>query len=122
MCFFYSFALSSFDVNITDFQDIIGKTDTEIFSGVGVEEIQDFKREVLERGLPAKREITFETSLFGLKTFLIYVEPVFSKAGDKIGVNYMGMDVTDQVTYQLNFSVLFCLFSSMLPILKFIFQ
>ncbi|KAM0942805.1 putative histidine kinase [Dioscorea sansibarensis] len=95
--FFYSFALSSFDVNITDFQDIIGKTDTEIFSGVGVEEIQDFKREVLERGLPAKREITFETSLFGLKTFLIYVEPVFSKAGDKIGVNYMGMDVTDQV-------------------------
>lgn len=87
-----------------------------------MEEIQDFKREVLERGLPAKREITFETSLFGLKTFLIYVEPVFSKAGDKIGVNYMGMDVTDQVTYQLNFSVLFCLFSSMLPILKFIFQ
>ncbi|XP_052210719.1 probable histidine kinase 1 [Diospyros lotus] len=78
-------------------EDIIGKTDVEIFSGAGVKESQDFKREVLERGLPAKREITFETELFGSKTFLIYVEPVFSKAGETIGVNYMGMDVTDQV-------------------------
>lgn len=78
-------------------QDIIGKTDVEIFSGAGVKESQDFKREVLERGLPAKREITFETQFFGSKTFLIYVEPVFSKAGETIGVNYMGMDVTDQV-------------------------
>ncbi|KAL3637160.1 hypothetical protein CASFOL_019459 [Castilleja foliolosa] len=49
-----------------------------------------------QRGLPAKREITFETELFGLKTFLIYVEPVFSKTGETIGVNYMGMEVTDQ--------------------------
>ncbi|KAI3453974.1 hypothetical protein Pfo_010637 [Paulownia fortunei] len=78
-------------------QDIIGKTDVEIFTGAGVKESQDFKREVLERGLPAKREITFETELFGSKTFLIYVEPVFSKAGETIGVNYMGMEVTDQV-------------------------
>lgn len=81
------------------FQDIIGKTDVEIFTGAGVKESQEFKKEVLERGLPAKREITFETELFGSKTFLIYVEPVFSKAGDTIGVNYMGMDVTDQVNY-----------------------
>nr|XP_027190042.1 histidine kinase 5-like isoform X2 [Cicer arietinum] len=78
-------------------EDIIGKTDVEIFTGSGVKENQDFKREVLEKGLPAKREITFETELFGSKTFLIYVEPVFSKAGETIGINYMGMDVTDQV-------------------------
>ncbi|XP_052170907.1 probable histidine kinase 1 isoform X2 [Diospyros lotus] len=78
-------------------EDIIGKTDVEIFTGSGVKESQDFKKEVLERGLPAKREITFETELFGSKTFLIYVEPVFSKAGETIGVNYVGMDVTDQV-------------------------
>jgi signal transduction histidine kinase len=78
-------------------EEIIGKTDVEIFKGGGVRESQDFKKEVLERGIPAKREITFETELFGSKTFLIYVEPVFSKAGDTIGVNYMGMDVTDQV-------------------------
>ncbi|XP_068649361.1 histidine kinase 5-like [Aristolochia californica] len=78
-------------------EDIIGRTDVEIFSGAGVKESQDFKKEVMERGLPAKREITFETELFGSKTFLIYVEPVFSKTGDTIGVNYMGMDVTDQV-------------------------
>ncbi|CAL5439394.1 unnamed protein product [Camellia sinensis] len=78
-------------------EDIIGKTDVEIFTGAGVKESQDFKREVLERGVPAKREITFETELFGSKTFLINVEPIFSNAGDTIGVNYMGMDVTDQV-------------------------
>ncbi|KAJ7958441.1 histidine kinase 5-like [Quillaja saponaria] len=78
-------------------EDIIGRTDVEIFSGAGVKESQDFKREVLEKGLPAKKEITFETGLFGSKTFLIHVEPVFSKAGEKIGINYMGMDVTDQV-------------------------
>ncbi|KAJ8555340.1 hypothetical protein K7X08_012836 [Anisodus acutangulus] len=78
-------------------EDIIGKTDVEIFTGAGVKESQDFKREVLERGIPAKREITFDTGLFGSKTFLIYVEPVFSKAGETIGVNYMGMEITDQV-------------------------
>ncbi|XP_028079540.1 E3 ubiquitin protein ligase DRIP2-like [Camellia sinensis] len=70
-------------------------------AGAGVKESQDFKTEVLERGVPAKREITFETELFGSKTFLIYVEPVFSNAGDTIGVNYMGMDVTDQARPQL---------------------
>ena len=79
------------------FQDILGKTDVEIFTGSGVKESQDFKKEVMEKGLSAKREITFETELFGSKTFLIYVEPVFSKAGETIGINYMGMDVTDQV-------------------------
>ncbi|XP_023763065.1 histidine kinase 5 isoform X1 [Lactuca sativa] len=78
-------------------EDIIGKTDEEIFKGGGVKESQDFKREVLERGLPAKREITFENELFGDKTFLLYVEPVFSKDGETIGVNHMGMDITDQV-------------------------
>ncbi|XWS70548.1 hypothetical protein CRYUN_Cryun03dG0056900 [Craigia yunnanensis] len=78
-------------------EDILGKTDVEIFTGSGVKESQDFKKEVMEKGLPAKREITFETELFGSKTFLIYVEPVFSKAGETIGINYMGMDVTDQV-------------------------
>ncbi|KAE8682537.1 Histidine kinase 5 [Hibiscus syriacus] len=78
-------------------EDILGKTDVEIFTGSGVKESQDFKKEVIDKGLPAKREITFETELFGSKTFLIYVEPVFSKAGETIGINYMGMDITDQV-------------------------
>ncbi|PPD66675.1 hypothetical protein GOBAR_DD36449 [Gossypium barbadense] len=83
--------------NVFSFQDILGKTDVEIFTGSGVKESQDFKKEVMDKGLPAKREITFETELFGSKTFLIYVEPVFSKAGETIGINYMGMDITDQV-------------------------
>lgn len=85
------------------YQDIIGRTDVEIFSGAGVKESQDFKKEVMDRGLPAKREITFETELFGSKTFLIHVEPVFSKSGDTIGVNYLGMDITDQVRCRSKF-------------------
>ena len=51
----------------------------KIFTGTGVKESQEFKREVLERGLPAKREITFETELFGSQKFLIYVEPVSAR-------------------------------------------
>ena len=78
-------------------QDIIGKTEVEIFTGSGVKECQDFKREVMEKGVPAKKEITYETELFGSKTFLMYVEPVFSKTGETIGVNYVGMEITDQV-------------------------
>ncbi|KAG5408228.1 hypothetical protein IGI04_004616 [Brassica rapa subsp. trilocularis] len=78
-------------------KDILGKTDVEIFHGGGVKESEDFKREVLEKGKASKREITFETDLFGSKTFLIYVEPVYNKAREKIGINYMGMEVTDQV-------------------------
>ncbi|BFG15515.1 hypothetical protein CerSpe_017890 [Prunus speciosa] len=73
----------SYGVLIPD-QHIIGRTDVDILTGVGVKESQDFK-EVLEKRLHAKREITFETPLFGSKTFLIYVEPVFSKAGETFG-------------------------------------
>ncbi|KAL6279311.1 hypothetical protein ACE6H2_016192 [Prunus campanulata] len=72
-------------------EHIIGRTDVDILTGVGVKESQDFK-EVLEKRLHAKREITFETPLFGSKTFLIYVEPVFTKAGETFGKNYLGMD------------------------------
>ncbi|MCL7023092.1 hypothetical protein MKW94_002420 [Papaver nudicaule] len=84
------------DLNSLVYQDIIGKTDLEVFSGSGVKESYDFKKEVMEHGKPAKQEITFGTELFGSKTFLLYVEPVFNKSGDSYGVNYVGMDITDQ--------------------------
>ncbi|KAJ3679211.1 hypothetical protein LUZ60_017222 [Juncus effusus] len=78
-------------------EDIIGKTDEEILFGPGVVAFQKFKREVLENRKPAKREITYETPLFGKKTFLTYVEPVFNKQGEIIGINYIGLEVSDQV-------------------------
>ncbi|KAJ3679212.1 hypothetical protein LUZ60_017223 [Juncus effusus] len=78
-------------------EDIIGKTDEEILSGPGVIAFQKFKREVLENRKAAKREITYETPLFGKKTFLTYVEPVFNKQGEIIGINYIGLEVSDQV-------------------------
>ncbi|KAG6553889.1 hypothetical protein Mapa_004806 [Marchantia paleacea] len=77
-------------------EEVMGKTDAEIYSGLGVDEVMEFKREVLQRGWPLKREINFDTDLFGPKTFLIAAEPVFSKTGDILGLNYVAMDVTDE--------------------------
>ncbi|KAH0893878.1 hypothetical protein HID58_056307 [Brassica napus] len=56
-------------------RDILGKIDSEIFNGNGVREFEEFKRE----------------------TFLIFVETVYSKTGKKVDINYIGMEVTDQV-------------------------
>ncbi|KAI3858085.1 hypothetical protein MKW98_029559 [Papaver atlanticum] len=78
-------------------EDIIGKTDLKIFSGSGIQESYDFKKEVMKRGRPAKQEITFGTELFRTKIFSLHAEPVFNISGDTIGVNYVGMDISDQV-------------------------
>jgi hypothetical protein len=48
-------------------------------------------------GIATKREFAFNTPMFGAKTFVTYIEPVFSKGGETIGVNYVAMDITDQV-------------------------
>ncbi|KAI3838180.1 hypothetical protein MKW92_037041, partial [Papaver armeniacum] len=77
-------------------EDIIGKTDLEIFSGSGIQKSCDFKKEVMERGRPAKREITFGTELFRTKIYLLHAEPVFNISGDTTGMNYVGMDISDQ--------------------------
>jgi hypothetical protein len=79
------------------FQDVIGKTDYEILSGEGIDEMNNVKREVMAKRMPTKREFVFNTPLFGAKTFVTYIEPVFSKSGEVIGVNYVAMDITDQV-------------------------
>ncbi|KAM3297593.1 hypothetical protein ACQJBY_039486 [Aegilops geniculata] len=78
-------------------EDVIGKTDHEILSGEGIDEMNNVKREVMAKGIPTKREFVFNTPLFGAKTFVTYIEPVFSKSGETIGVNYVAMDITDQV-------------------------
>lgn len=76
---------------------MIGKTDVEIYRGTGVIELMDFKREVMRKGCPEKREITFNTDLFGEKTFLVAVEPVLSRSGEAMGINYVAMDISEQV-------------------------
>ncbi|KAG2613401.1 probable histidine kinase 1 [Panicum virgatum] len=78
-------------------EDVIGKTDYEILSGEGIEEMNCVKREVMATGIATKREFAFNTPMFGAKTFVTYIEPVFSKGGETIGVNYVAMDITDQV-------------------------
>jgi hypothetical protein len=89
--------MRKFVCEIERLQEIIGKTDMEIYQGKGVSELTDFKYEVLRKGCPEKREIEFDTDLFGTKTFLIAVEPVFSQLGDAIGINFWAMDITEQV-------------------------
>jgi signal transduction histidine kinase len=66
-------------------------------SGEGIEEMNSVKREVMATGIATKREFAFNTPMFGAKTFVTYIEPVFSKGGETIGVNYVAMDITDQV-------------------------
>uniref|UniRef100_A0A3B6DKC6 histidine kinase n=3 Tax=Triticinae TaxID=1648030 RepID=A0A3B6DKC6_WHEAT len=78
-------------------EDVIGKTDHEILSEEGIDEMNKVKREVMAKGIPTKREFVFDTPLFGPKTFVVYIEPVFTKSGETIGVNYVAMDITDQV-------------------------
>ncbi|KAG0612313.1 hypothetical protein M758_6G017900 [Ceratodon purpureus] len=78
-------------------EEVIGKTDVEIYQGTGVVELMDFKREVMRKGRPEKREITFNTDLFGEKTFLVAVEPVLSRSGEAMGINYIAMDISEQV-------------------------
>ena len=55
------------------------------------------KREVMAKVIQTKRYFVFDTPLFGPKTFVVYIEPVFSKSGETIGVNYVAMDIPDQV-------------------------
>jgi hypothetical protein len=78
-------------------QEVIGKTDNDIYKGLGVAELVEFKREVLRKGFAEKREITFNTDLFGEKTFLVAVEPVIGRDGEAMGLNYIAMDVSEQV-------------------------
>jgi signal transduction histidine kinase len=78
-------------------EEVIGKTDMEILSGVGIMEVVEFKKEVMRKGWPEKREFTFNTDLFGEKTFLIALEPVMNKLGQPIGLNYISVDISDQV-------------------------
>lgn len=85
------------------FQDVIGKTDHEILSGEGIDEMNKVKREVMAKGIPIKREFLFNTPLFGPKTFVVYIEPVFSKIGETIGVNYVALDITDQAICYIHF-------------------
>ncbi|KAE8821519.1 ATP-dependent 6-phosphofructokinase 1 [Hordeum vulgare] len=51
-------------------EDVIGKTDHEILSGEGIDEMNKVKREVMAKGIPIKREFLFNTPLFGPKTFV----------------------------------------------------
>ncbi|KAK1612829.1 hypothetical protein QYE76_036502 [Lolium multiflorum] len=91
----YRFVFNHFPT-LTD-EDVVGKTDCEILAGEGIDEMDNVKREVMAKGIPTKREFVFDTPLFGAKTFVTYIEPVFSKSGETIGVNYVAMDITDQV-------------------------
>jgi hypothetical protein len=78
-------------------EDVIGKTDMEILDGGGMLELVEFKKEVMRKGWPEKREFTFNTDLFGEKTFLIALEPVMNKSGQPIGLNYVSVDISEQV-------------------------
>ncbi|KAL7192200.1 hypothetical protein ACSBR2_024114 [Camellia fascicularis] len=53
----------------------------------------------------SSNSLIFE-DIIGKTDVEIYVEPIFSNAGDTIGVNYMGMDITDHVRKRENMAKL----------------
>lgn len=69
--------------------------DIEIYSGLGVVELMDFKWEVMWKGWFEKREIFFNIDFFGEKIFLIVVEFVLSWLGEVMGFNYIVMDISE---------------------------
>ncbi|KAJ7566520.1 hypothetical protein O6H91_02G106900 [Diphasiastrum complanatum] len=64
---------------------------------MGLKEVLEFKREVLAKKIPLTREITFQTNLFGSKTFFLALEPLVTKDEKVLGINATSMDFTDQV-------------------------
>ncbi|KAG0562755.1 hypothetical protein KC19_9G168700 [Ceratodon purpureus] len=78
-------------------EEVIGKTDEEIYQGMGVPELMEFKRQVIRTKVPDKQEIKFHTNMFGSKTFMIAVDPVLDTNDVCVGLNYVAMDVTLQV-------------------------
>ncbi|CAK9194126.1 unnamed protein product [Sphagnum troendelagicum] len=90
----YRFVYNAFPT-LTE-EEVIGMTDVEICNGEGISELMDFKQEVLHKGWPQKREIVFNTDMFGAKTFLVALEPVLCYSGEVMGINCLAMDVTEQ--------------------------
>jgi signal transduction histidine kinase len=78
---------------------VLGQRDDEISSSRGSADLSRFKSEVLETGVGARRELSFELKS-GLRTFGIDAEPMRDASGEIIGITTAAVDITEHKTFE----------------------
>jgi signal transduction histidine kinase len=78
---------------------VLGQRDDEISSSSGIADLVKFKAEVLETGVGARRELSFELK-DGLRTYGINAEPMRDASGKIIGITTAAIDITVHQTVE----------------------
>ena len=76
-------------------EDAIGKRDDELAQTEGAFRLTELKRQVLDGGIPARREISFMLS-DRERVYDIYAEPKSDSAGKIIGLTTAALDITER--------------------------
>ena len=76
-------------------EDVIGKRDDELAKTEGTFRFMELKRQVLDGGIPARREISFILS-DGERAYDIYAEPKSNSIGKIIGLTTTALDITER--------------------------
>ncbi len=76
-------------------EDILGRTDEEIFPADGGAAIIDLKRKALASGQPARAEVAFDEPS-GSRCHDLHVEPLRNESGEIVGLTCASIDVTDR--------------------------
>ena len=76
-------------------EQVIGKTDADLFPPDVAEKIMRAKRNAMETGVSQELEVNFE--LFGRKrSFYLVIEPLVDDAGANIGTTSIAVDITER--------------------------
>lgn len=76
-------------------EDILGRTDGELFPSGSDETIIALKRETLSGGHPARAEVCYEEPE-GARWHDLHVEPLHNESGDIVGLTCASIDVTER--------------------------
>jgi PAS domain S-box-containing protein len=76
-------------------QDILGRTDEELFPSEGATAMVALKRDVLTAGQPRRIEVTVEDGP-GARWHDLHIEPLRNDAGEIVGLTCASVDVTER--------------------------
>src|ERR1700746_3908837 len=76
-------------------QDILGRTDEELFPSEGATAMVALKREVLAAGQPRRIEVTVEDGP-GARWHDLHIEPLRNDASEIVGLTCASVDVTER--------------------------
>jgi PAS domain S-box-containing protein len=76
-------------------EEILGRTDDEIFQSDGAALVVTLKREALESGQPVRKEVKLGEAP-GLRWHDMHVEPLRNDAGEIVGLTCASIDVTER--------------------------